>query len=236
MNPPENLYQYTPENAGVYESLGIKDTTYELGFNEIARLLGDINGKTFLDFGSGTGRSAELLKSLGASKVYGADHDKSMIAEAQKKASEGITFIAMDQTIPLQDSSVDGAISANVFIEIRTQGQMQSVCREVARVVKPQGAFVVMSTNPEAFGHDFKNFRYTRPENIKAGDLAVCTVKSKGKTFDIQDTFWDEKTYRAALEGAGFEIEAVRYPKAEDETKWETDELRVAPFIVSSRE
>lgn len=58
----DDRYSYTDGNAERYGSLGIEETTYQIGFDAVANLLGDITGKTFLDFGCGTGRSARFLK------------------------------------------------------------------------------------------------------------------------------------------------------------------------------
>ena len=69
-------YRYTGANAEVYGSFGIDGTTYQIGFEAVAELLGDISGKTFLDFGCGAGRSARFLKRLGARQVYVVDHDR----------------------------------------------------------------------------------------------------------------------------------------------------------------
>ena len=62
----DGRYAYTGGNAELYGSLGIEGTTYQIGFDAVAGLLGDITGTTFLDFGCGTGRSARFLKALGA--------------------------------------------------------------------------------------------------------------------------------------------------------------------------
>ena len=54
----DGWYSYTDGTAELYGLLGIEGTTYQIGFDAVAKLLGDITGKTFLDFGCGTGRSA----------------------------------------------------------------------------------------------------------------------------------------------------------------------------------
>jgi ubiquinone/menaquinone biosynthesis C-methylase UbiE len=113
-------YSYTDGNAKLYGSLGIEGTTYQIGFDAVAKLLGDITGKNFLDFGCGTGRSATFLKELGAQHVYAVDHDQNMIDQALSQELDGVTLLRIDGPVPLPDASVDGAVSMNVFIEIRT--------------------------------------------------------------------------------------------------------------------
>ena len=130
-------YSYTGANAERYGSFGIEGTTYQIGFDAVAELLGDIRGKTFLDFGCGAGRSARFLKRLGARHVYAVDHDQNMIDQGLARELDGVTFLHIDSAIPLPDASVDGAVSMNVFIEIRTLGAMTRACAEIARTMRP---------------------------------------------------------------------------------------------------
>lgn len=50
-----------------------------------------------------------------------------MIDQAVSQELDGVTFLHIDNLIPLSDESVDGAVSMNVFIEIRTPGTMAHV-------------------------------------------------------------------------------------------------------------
>jgi|GEM_PF-5470395 len=59
-------HEYTAASAKLYGSIGIEGTTYEIGFDAVRELLGDIRDKTFLDFGCGAGRSTAFLMALGA--------------------------------------------------------------------------------------------------------------------------------------------------------------------------
>lgn len=73
------MHKYTSDSAKLYKQLGIKGTTYEPGFEEAARLLGDLSEKTVLDFGCGTGRTTRFLKELGAEAVIGVDVNPNML-------------------------------------------------------------------------------------------------------------------------------------------------------------
>src|SRR6266567_7738143 len=136
-------YSYTCGGAGLYDALGIEGTTYEIGFEAVRQALGDIQGQVFLDFGCGTGRSAAFLRSLGAGRVYGVDRDQAMIGKALARRLDGAVFARMDEVIPLPDESADGAVSLNVFIEIRTLAEMSGICREVTRTLRPGSPFIV---------------------------------------------------------------------------------------------
>jgi len=101
------MYKYTDDDTKTYSKLGIKGTTYEPAFKEAIKIYGNQNGKNALDFGSGTGRSAQLLLSIGAKKVVGVDHNQSMINQAKKIQDNRLEFIKIDKKIPLNANTFD---------------------------------------------------------------------------------------------------------------------------------
>ena len=224
-------YEYQPESAETYGDLGIKGTSYEMAFSEAERMFGDIKGKDFLDFGSGTGRSSRFLKGLGAKRVVGVDHNKSMVGQAQATAEEGVEYKLIAGQIPEAENSFDGAFSGSAFVETKTLDTMKGALTEIARVVKPGGVFVFATANPEAFGHDLKNYsRAGNPENLRSGQVTKCTIKGE-KPFVIEDVYWTQEDYVSALETAGFAVEEITFPKAKTEGDW-IDETKVAPEMV----
>jgi SAM-dependent methyltransferase len=226
-------YSYTPAGAKIYGTFGIEGTTYEIGYDCVRELLGgSITGKIFLDFGCGAGRSTAFLKELGAAYVYGVDHDQNMIDLALATDLDGAEFFFIADTVPLPDESVDGAVSLTVFVEIRTIDAMRRACSEVVRVLRRGSPFIVMSINPMAFGHRFRNFGYPAAEHLHSGAITSAIVTAPGGQFSIDDTYWTEDDYRGALSQAGFTDLAIRYPRPHDPSAWATDEATVPPFIV----
>jgi len=225
-------YSYTSGNAGLYGSLGIEGTTYQIGFDAVANLLGDSRGKTFLDFGCGAGRSARFLKELGARHVYAVDHDQNMIDQAVSRELDGVTFLRIDSLIPLSDASVDGAVSMNVFIEIRTPGAMTHACTEIARTLRPGAPFILQSASPMAFGHTFRNISYPQAGPLRSGETTACIVTAPEGQFTIEDTYWAEDDYVDAIEQAGLTVATIGYPRPIDPAAWSTDEASIPPFII----
>lgn len=223
------MYEYSPENARLYKELGVVGTTYEVSFNEMSRLIGNLQGKTVLDFGTGAGRSALLLKSLGAERVIGVDHDRNMITEAKSQSIEGVEFHLMDKSIPLPDNSIDVVVSAHVFVEMASKDAMISACKEIARVTKLGDTLVVIATNPDSVGHEYVSYRYLPQNHLNSGGKITCVVRGS-KEFEIQDTYWTIDDYHQVLEESGFKIEQTTYPLAEP-NGW-LDETRVAPDVV----
>ena len=225
-------YRYTDASAELYGSFGIEGTTYQIGFDAVAKLLGDIGSRTFLDFGCGTGRSARFLTELGARHVYAVDHDQNMIDQALARELDSVTFVRIDSVIPLPDMSVDGAVSMNVFIEIRTLSAMAHACAEIARTLRPGAAFVLESSSPMAFGHTFRSFSYPHAGPLRGGDTTPCIVTAPGGQFAIEDTYWTEDDYVDAIQQAGLTVTTIGYPRPRDPAAWSTDEASVPPFIV----
>jgi len=228
----DGRYAYADGNAELYGSLGIEGTTYQIGFDAVAELLGDITGTTFLDFGCGTGRSARFLKALGARYVYAVDHDQDMIGQALSRKLDGVTFIRVDDTIPLPDASADGAVSVNVFIEILTPSAMRRACAEIARTLRPGAPFILESSSPMAFGHTFRSYSYQYAGPLRSGETTPCIVTTHGGQLVIQDTYWTEDDYVDAIEQASLTVATIGYPRPRDPAAWATDEATVPPCIV----
>lgn len=226
----KSTYKYSPGNAAIYSKLGVIGTTYEVSFNEMARLLGNLNGKKVLDYGTGAGRSAKLLKTLGAEEVIGVDHDENMIEQAKKETQPGLTFeLITDDLIPLEDESVDAVVTAHVWVEMKTLDEMNKSAKEMFRVLKKDGTIIVITTNPGSIGHDYVSYTYKKANNLRSGDPITCVVKGE-KPFEIDDTYWSEQDSLMVLQNAGFLQSEVSYPVAQGEG-W-LEEIQVAPDMV----
>jgi SAM-dependent methyltransferase len=226
--------QYSAGDASAYDALAIGGTTYEIGFCEVRRMLGDISGHVFLDFGSGTGRSSRFLHDLGAQQVYGIDHSDEMIRKASARSGEGIVFLKSEGEVPLDTASVDGAISLCVFSEMRRIEDIVRACKEIGRIVKEGGPFVMMSASPRVKGHRFKSFSYATGDDASLdGRTVTCRIVTDAGVLDVQDTLWEEEEYRLSLEAGGFVVEEITYPTGDPAGECSGEETTVAPFVVA---
>lgn len=229
---PENML-YDSRQASIYASLGIENTTYEIGFRAAAELLGNLRGKTVLDFGCGTGRSSAFLRRLGATSITGIDRNKSMLALARQSGQLETKLICADTIIPTKSATFDVVFSSCVLIEFRTRDQLQAFFTDVSRTLCPGGVFIAITTNPNAFfSHHFKNFSYSAPVGLESGQTAKCTIRSGKYQFDIEDTYWAEADYRKALEAGGLGLELASYPLGSQRVYGSSSEANVAPFVV----
>ncbi len=105
-----------------------------------------------LDLGCGSGASTRAVldawaadgRRRGPLRVTGADASEGMVAQARAKAwPEGVELVVADAVAhlgSLPDASVDGVLGAYL---LRNVPDRERLVREVARVLRPGGAFVV---------------------------------------------------------------------------------------------
>jgi SAM-dependent methyltransferase len=228
----EGARPYSAEGAETYEALRIEGTTYQVGFDEVKRMLGSVQGQTLLDFGSGTGRSSGFLRALGAERVFGVDHSHEMIQRARQRDEAGVEYLQADGQIPLDVDSVDSAVSLCVFSEIHSVDRMSNACREIGRVVRSGGRFILMSASPFVRGQRFQDFSYAVPEDPADGRTVVCRITTEKGVLDVEDTLWEEDDYRSSLVQGGFEVEEITYPTADRSMGLTGAETSVPPFAV----
>lgn len=112
---------------------------------ETPRLIGprgSLIGKRVLEVGCGRGIGVEILLSLGAEHVTGFDLDPKMIALAQKRLAKYgdrvRVFVGDAEAMDAPDASLDAVVDYGVIHHIP---QWQKSLKEIARVLKPGGAF-----------------------------------------------------------------------------------------------
>ena len=107
----------------------------------IVERLSPLAGRRLLDLGCGKGRFARRLRERGA-QVIGLDASAGMLAEA----GELPRVRATARRLPFGRASFDGAMAVEVFEHLPPDA-LEHVFREVLRVLKPGGTFVVIDKN-----------------------------------------------------------------------------------------
>jgi ubiquinone/menaquinone biosynthesis C-methylase UbiE len=102
-----------------------------------------------LDFGCGIGNtSLALASSFPEARVVGTDPSSDSIAIARRRAGTNMEFaVSEEHRLPFEDRSFDLAIAACVFHHIDAAQQAHWV-REITRVLRPGGRFVMFEHNP----------------------------------------------------------------------------------------
>src|SRR5262245_20308655 len=108
----------------------------------VVRRLGDVRGSLLVDACCGTGDLSLALERAGA-RVLGVDFTPEMLSLARAKgAGRGARFVAGDAlALPLPDGRAD---AATVAFGIRNVADRARGLRELARVVRPGGAVLVL--------------------------------------------------------------------------------------------
>lgn len=129
------------DRYGKYYDLFYRDKDYESEAKYVARVLRATrpNARTLLEFGIGTGRHAELLKSDGFD-VFGVDRSESMVTAARAR---GLDCMEGDiQTIRLQ-RLFDGVIALFHVISYQlTDQEIAAAFTNANRHVYPRGIFL----------------------------------------------------------------------------------------------
>ncbi len=108
----------------------------------VVRRLGDVRGRKLVDACCGTGDLALVLERAGA-RVLGVDFTPQMLAHARRKGrGRAARFVAGDAlALPLADARAD---AATIAFGLRNVADRARGLRELARVVRPGGAVLVL--------------------------------------------------------------------------------------------
>lgn len=191
-----------------------------------------VHGKKALDYGVGTGFSADFLYELGF-EVCGADINPHMLAAAQQTHPELPLFLIKNNYLPLSNLTQDLVFSSFVLFEIGSESQMTSYLEEAQRVLKHEGIFIALTGSQEVYTRDWAYLKvdYPENENLKSGDVARSYVIDAD--IEFIDYFWTEADYRKMFANAKLEILEVHYPlgKAGD-PYFCKDELTYSPYLI----
>jgi SAM-dependent methyltransferase len=118
------------------------DTPYSLEF--CAHLLGNLEGKTVVDYGCGAGENSVLL-AMRKARVIGMDISPDLISLANKRmALNGVRAdyefrVGSCYETGIPDHSVDGVLGVAILHHL----ELELAAREIRRILKP-GGFVVL--------------------------------------------------------------------------------------------
>jgi ubiquinone/menaquinone biosynthesis C-methylase UbiE len=136
-----------------------------------------------LDVGCGTGRLLRKAKELWPNaRLIGVDAADKMIEEAKKLFPEAEFHVAMAESLPLPNASVDLTFSTLSFHHWINQAKGVS---EVARVLRPQGRFLLADIVPP-FGLSFFTSHFKRNSPKKMREMFV----EAGLAVELQQRQW----------------------------------------------
>ncbi len=122
---------------------------------KVVKLVGEKNPKQILDIATGTGDLAIMLAGLKPKRVVGLDISEGMLSVGKKKVEkQGLSniidmVVGDSENIPFEDNTFD---AITVSFGVRNFENLNKGLKEILRVLKPNGIFVVLETsNPTKF-------------------------------------------------------------------------------------
>ena len=169
--------------AATYETENSQGYFFDRVQRQVLKLTKQEKPNVILDVGCGTGRLLRKAKQQWPdAHLIGVDAATKMIEQATQLFSEAEFHVAMAEALPLADSSVDLAFSTLSFHHWENQAKGIS---EVARVLRPQGSFLLADITIPAWMRFFvKHFRHNSPATIRE------MFESAGLTVELQQRSW----------------------------------------------
>lgn len=202
--------------AEYYSRLSITGTQF-LAFRDIPKLINKyVTGINVLDYGSGAGKSSLYLKSLGLN-VDGVDINQEMVKHAKDLDPNGKYKIINSAEIPVEDNYYDLVFSSWVLMEVSNKQELLKITREIARVLKVDGTFIVILCNKDTYNIDWlsENTQFEENKNLSSG--STVKIFFKDINLSIYDYFWSDEDYREIISKAGLNIVRTHNPIGKDE-------------------
>jgi ubiquinone/menaquinone biosynthesis C-methylase UbiE len=124
----------------------------------------DIENKIIVDIGCGAGDDLLLYKKMGAKKAIGIEPSLKMLDQKKfdKKFEDSIEILAGEfESIPLANESADFVTARFSFHHLEN---FEEAFKEVARILKKDGLFLIVTRNPEF------DTKIAKDQNLKKGE------------------------------------------------------------------
>lgn len=184
------------------------------------RLVGDIAGKSVLDLACGEGFYSRALMRQGAARVVGVDSSPAMISlacAAERAEPMGVEYLHADVQDLDQGEQFDLVAAAFLLNYASSAAELSSMCRAVARHLKPGSRFVTVNGNPEIGARriDYRQYGFERlvPADLRNGSAYVFRNYQDDGSFDITVHHLDVATHEQAFAAAG--LTDVRWVRPE---------------------
>lgn len=174
--------------------------------------LGDLTGKSILDFGCGDGFFTRKFKHRGAAQVVGVDIVEKMIELATQKETQeplGIEYVVGDVTELGVISSFDLVASSFVLTCLPTKEKLLKACQSIFTNLKPGGRFVGLNFNVKSAAESYpicKKYGYgiNVSGSIEEEIPILTSAIIDGQELSFCDHYFSKATYEWAFQTAGF--------------------------------
>jgi SAM-dependent methyltransferase len=195
LDKASNPLQY--DSVGLdWEQEGMLDSPTRVFFREyLEQSLENLDGKSVIDIGSGTGHLTKLLLERGARTIYGIEPSRKNV-EISKKLYPKMKVINTSLENAKLSKTFDVAVMVMTFEHIRN---IDSAFHKIASLLKPHGTFYVIVGDKRYF--TTKRFGYVLDmEDIGNDEVVVGAKRSYGTIYDI---FRPVSSYTKSAQKAG---------------------------------
>jgi ubiquinone/menaquinone biosynthesis C-methylase UbiE len=167
-------YDKTNMPAAYDAGRGYSPAVLALWLDVISRWVPQGTVSEILDIGCGTGRYSAALAAHFNARVIAVDPSEKMLAEARKKATEGVRYErASAESLPLPDASIDMVFMSMVLHHFDDPDQAVRECR---RVLRQGGTVCLRAATIERIGtYPYVSF-FPRSSAILNNDLQSQTA------------------------------------------------------------
>lgn len=203
-----------------------------LAYRDIPKFIRQfVKGRRALDFGAGTGASAEFLYNLGLD-VIGLDVSSNMLAEARSNFPY-IEFYHVND-LPIH-ADFDCVFSSFVLLELATKQEIIQYLNQSLSFLKENGIFIGITGSEHLYSlsREWMMFKvnFEENKNLRSGDTVKLTLKYPEMEF--YDYYWKETDYLDCFKKVNLEILQIYFPLGfpKEPYPWK-DEITYSPFIV----
>ena len=175
----------------------------------ILKLVGDLNGKSVIDYGCGSGFHTRLFSKAGAKKIIGIDYSQHMIDLAKRLDAEagieGLEYHVGNCAEDLNLGEHDLVFSSFFLVHATDRNLLQKFINSMFNSAKPGAICCGITYNAFLKTEDFPfllkyGYDISLNDNPQEGDIRTI----KYAAFTIKDNYMPPKTTEEAFKNAGF--------------------------------
>jgi ubiquinone/menaquinone biosynthesis C-methylase UbiE len=139
----------------------------------IREWLNDPAVESVLDLGAGQGAAVTTTE---GKRYVGLEPSQPLVDRAREQYPDKEFVVGNAYELPFKDGSFDAAFSINVWFHLE---DLLTASRELARVLKPGGKFLIISANPDAYDtwrSFYKNVKEDDKKFIGAAEIPLVTL------------------------------------------------------------
>ncbi len=215
-----------------------KDSTTDwlLGYPVVLSLLGQLAGRTVLDYGCGNGAFARMLLTHHPhAKVIGVDTSKSAITRAREKTPHHLSaeYHHIRSYNSIRAYTFDVACANFFFCIMPNIDTLIGISKTVYEKLPVGGSFVVLDPHPETHGKRFTSFQSDWSNRLRSGDRVHVRLFTDSIDVEVDDYYWSRKDYEHILHCAGFRTIRTEEPIASHTNAQHLGaEKEFPPFII----